>query len=463
MPTFSDALMTLARHCVDTGVDGLPDAVRRRAVRVLADDLGAMATAGSEPELRAATRQAVERGARPEATIIQPGLPRVATEDALLINAMAGCWCELDEGYRPVTCHAGLYVLPALLAEAERQALSFDEVLRILALGYEICARIAECFRFPTPRVHAHALFSPIGAAAVTMLARGASAEDLARGIASAATLASIGPRTHLAKGYLTRNLWAGGAVAGWQAARMVPFGIFPGLEAPMNVFSDILGGAGNASALTDGLGENYSILAGYHKLYACCQHGHSVVEAALTCATHFDFDLDDIAGIEVQSHPLALGLSNTAPETILGAKFSVEHMAAAALVYLEGGQAAFSTASLNDPAVARLRPLVTITAYPPPEDPKLDRASRVIVTMTDGRIFGETCLDSIGSPDRPLDDAAFAVKLDTMGEDVLPGLAHLAQTDGADLLGLDWIDALARIAQNSEFIGGAGHRDILE
>ena len=34
-------------------------------------------------------------------------------------NAVAADWLELDEGYRVVPCHAGLYVIPALLAEAE--------------------------------------------------------------------------------------------------------------------------------------------------------------------------------------------------------------------------------------------------------------------------------------------------------------------------------------------------------
>ena len=34
-------------------------------------------------------------------------------------QAVAADWLELDEGYRAVPCHAGLYVVPALLAEAE--------------------------------------------------------------------------------------------------------------------------------------------------------------------------------------------------------------------------------------------------------------------------------------------------------------------------------------------------------
>ncbi|WP_051241424.1 MmgE/PrpD family protein [Stappia stellulata] len=430
MDAFSSSLIELAEACRDTRATDLPQPVRDRAARVIADDIGAILSAASEPEIAAVLAAAVERGGPAEATVYLPGLHRVVFEDALYVNAMAGCWCELDEGYRPVTCHAGLYVMPALLAEADRSDLSLDEVLRCLVLGYEICARFAECFRFPTPRVHAHALFAPVGAAAATLLARDASAEALARGIATAATLASVGPRTHLARGYLSRNMWAAtGAVSGWQTAGMAAIGIGAGPEAPHDVYGEILGGAGRTAALTEDLGTQWAITKGYHKLYACCQHGHSAVEAALECAADPAFNPDAVRAIEVQTHPLALGLSNREPQTILGAKFSMEHMVAAALHYREGGQAAFSSATLNDPALARLRNLVTLGPITPPQDPRFDRPSRLILRMADGSALERTCLVSTGSPDKPLAEAAFLAKLREAGGAVLPGLAAFAET----------------------------------
>ena len=38
---------------------------------------------------------------------------------------------------------------------------------------------------------------------------------------------------------------------------------------------------------LTDGLGDAWAILDGYMKIYACCQHLHSLVEAALDVRPH--------------------------------------------------------------------------------------------------------------------------------------------------------------------------------
>ena len=50
-------------------------------------------------------------------------------------DGTAANWLELDEGYRPAPCHAGLYVLPSLLATAEAEDWSCGEMLRALVLG----------------------------------------------------------------------------------------------------------------------------------------------------------------------------------------------------------------------------------------------------------------------------------------------------------------------------------------
>ena len=53
-----------------------------------------------------------------------------------------------------------------------------------------------------------------------------------------------------------------------------------------------LLGGAVSPELLTRGLGEDWAILQGYTKIYACCQHLHSAVEAAL--GDHPDRGLPD-------------------------------------------------------------------------------------------------------------------------------------------------------------------------
>ena len=99
----------------------IPDPVRRRAALVLSDDLAAMVAARSEPELVALQDGVARSAGRPEATVFNARGMRLDRYSAALANGAASDWAELDEGYRRVICHAGIYCLPALFAEAEAE------------------------------------------------------------------------------------------------------------------------------------------------------------------------------------------------------------------------------------------------------------------------------------------------------------------------------------------------------
>src|ERR1043166_9898754 len=133
----------LVHWAADLRSQAQPPQVARKAALVLADDLAAMIGGCGEPEVAAFHDFTQARSSRAEATIFRGGRPRVDRISAAVANALAADWLELDEGYRKVSCHAGIYVLPALLAEAEAADLSVRDVLRNAALAYEVVARIA--------------------------------------------------------------------------------------------------------------------------------------------------------------------------------------------------------------------------------------------------------------------------------------------------------------------------------
>ena len=107
-----------------------------------------------------------------EATVLAKGAPRADRYAAASANGMAITWCELDEGFRNASCHGGAYTIPALLAEAEAQGRTVEEVLRALAVAYEVTTRFALAFPFPVFNVHPHAAFATIGGAAAASLVR---------------------------------------------------------------------------------------------------------------------------------------------------------------------------------------------------------------------------------------------------------------------------------------------------
>ncbi len=167
------------------------------------------------------------------------------------------------------------------------------------------------------------------------------------------------------------------------------------------------------AEHLSAGLGESWAVQDGYTKLYACCQYTHSVAEAALGLRQEIgEPALVGLAAIDVETHPLAVELKNADPDTTLAAKFSVPHVVATALVTGSAGAEGFRSDMMRAPDIVRLRPMVTMRLLQPELPPPNDRASRVSVTLRDGRTVSRECLSAIGSPDRPMDRATLLQKL---------------------------------------------------
>ena len=421
----------------------IPQPLLERAVRVLADDMAAIIGARGEPEVECFHLRTLERAKVAEATIFRGGRPRTDRLSAAVANAVAADWLELDEGYRKAPCHAGLYVVPALLAESESRNLSLAEMLRALVLGYEVATRIARAW---TPRafvMQSHGRYGAVGASAAVALSRNADAALLHAALTAAATLIIAGPRDHLVTGALVRNVWpAVGAWSGMMSVEWAECGI-GGVEGGFyDVYSTVHGGDAHPRRLTERLGEEWAILDGYMKVFACCQHLHSAVEAtrAIRSELPVDIALDDITEITVDTHPFAMPLANARPTTTLGAKFSLPHSVGAALVTGSGGADAFLSRTLDNQAIARLRERVSIAPYAPlPEAPN-DRPARVRVRFNDGREFIRECLSAQGGSDRPFPPSVFVDKITALTASVYPNFVTVFK----ELMHLD----PARLAQ---------------
>jgi 2-methylcitrate dehydratase PrpD len=419
MASTDAALTALCEWTAACAWADIPPATRQRSAEILADDLAAVLDAAEEPEVAALRARGLARGGRGAAALMAAGLPRTDRLTAASCNGVAACWVELDGGFRPVPCHAGIYVWPALLAEAEATGASFGEVLRAHALAYEIVTRIALAFRFGTPKLHAHAAF------------------------------ASLGPRGHMVEGVLIRNGWVGaGAACGLLAADYAEAGIGGAAHSVADVYGTLLGGAGDAAQLTADLGARWSVAQGYHKTFACCQHGHPTVDALLQIRARDAVAPAEVSEIVVETHPLALALDNAAPATTLAGKFSLQHIAASTLKHGTADAAAFGAASLTEPEVARLRQAVRIAPWENLPEPPHDRPSRVTVALRDGRRLTAECLSAPGNPDRPIGAAALAAKLAAAAK-VLPGLPRLAgRTPTEAAAARRWQDVLAELAE---------------
>ncbi|MFM9975566.1 MAG: MmgE/PrpD family protein [Beijerinckiaceae bacterium] len=417
----------------------LPDAIRYRAALVLLDDLGAAIAAASEPQVVAAREIETRSSRAAEATVFASGAARLDRVGAAVANGMAATWCELDEGYRLAPCHAGACIWPALLAEAEASGASTADTLRALAIAYDITARFARAFPFAKMSVHPHAAYATIGAAAGIGLLRKLPAPQLLNALTGAASMTFAGPYGHAIDGALVRNAWT--AASAWIAFRAVDWalaGISGIPETAYDVFAICFGTACDPAELERELGTRWAIQDGYHKIYACCQYAHSMIEASLDMHDRLGPDArKDIESIEVLTHPRGLTLTGVEPATVLAAKFSMPPAAAAVARLASGGQVAFSSAARIDPDISALRRRVTLTPLEKIEPWPNDRATRVVWTMRNGDRHEASCRNARGGADQPFDEATLLAKLmENVGEAFpafVPVMTALLRSSGDD------------------------------
>jgi len=416
------ALSALIDWAAGVRYDEIPPAVLTKAALIIADDLSAMIAARDEPEVKRVHDQLLAYGAACDVTVFRGGRPRTDRYSAALANGIAGSWCELDEGFRHASCHAGLYTLPALLAEAELRDLAVGEVLRAAVLSYEITARFARCWTFPQLTLHPHPQTAAIGGAAAVGVARGYTAPLLFDAITAAATLVTAGHFQHAIDGALVRNVWAAvGTSNGMRAADWAQCGIGGKADGPFSAYTELLGQLPKPEYLSARLGEEWSITNGFHKIHACCQSTHSAVEAMLSAVERMPGSkrARDVEHIVLETH--RPGMSNRRPATSLAARFSFEHALATVLVHGHARSEAFAAETLDDPEISRLRERIELRRFEPLPPRPNDRPARLTLQLTDGSTLVTECLSAAGGPDRPFGDDVIIEKIEQITAGVYP------------------------------------------
>ncbi len=405
--------------------------VRQKAALVLIDDLAAMVAGAREPEVRALAALRAP-GAAGEATVVAGG--RADRERAAGVNAAAAAWNEMDEGYRPATCHGGLYTLPAAMAEGEAAGATVGQLLEAVVIGYEVVTAVARLLPAPRPLLlHPHATLSPIGAAAAVSWLRTPDPDGVLRAVDVAATMSMAGSFRHAASGLQARNAWAAaGAMTGFLAVDCARAGLGSDADALLDVFvrayrHPVAADELTTGELTTGPG-HWAILDGYHKRYAACQYTHAAIEAAAEIAPAVAGRLADVREVLVETHQLAIPLDDAAPATALGGKFSVPHVVAAVLASGSADAGVFDGSGLTDPVVAALRQRVVIVPFEPERPPPHDRPARVSVRLASGETRTATCLSAVGGPDRPLSPADVLAKAELLTAGSRPGFAAIAR-----------------------------------
>jgi len=394
-------LLRVADWAVSVTPEELPEASITSARRIFFDDIAAIIAGHRDSEV-----QAVLAGwplAPGRSTVLRPGGGTADAWSAAEVNGLAGCWLELDGGFRINTAHAGLYTVPTVLAMAEERDLPLGEAFAAMIVGYEVAARIVTRWNVAGANSHGHGSVSAAAAAAAAGRILGLDAERWVKAVSSAVTLSTFAPFDHAFAGAVVRNLWSAvGNRTGILAAHAAQSGV-GGLEDSIDItYGKVLKAPRwEGATLPDELGT--AVQYSFQKLYSCCGYLHSSVEAVIDLQAEAPIDPDDVVAISADIHRIGLPLNDPTPPSTLGARFSAPHAIAATLVKGAAMPGAFSTDTLDDARIAALREKVTMREIAREgRDPAL-RDSEISIELKDGTRRTRYVEVAIGDPNRPL------------------------------------------------------------
>jgi len=309
----------------------------------------------------------------------------------------AGHVLDYDDTYAPGMVHASAPVAPVALLVAAERGLSAGAALDAYAAGYEATAALA---RASHPALyergwHPTSVCGPTGAAvtAARLLGLSPDRERIAVGLA----LLSAGG-LQAAFGTGGKALQVGrAAAAGLEAARLSAAGAHVDVDAVVAGFETAHGATWAAPH-----GEP-AIRGNWVKAYPCCLLTHAAIDAALELRAG---GVRPEGELVVAVHPTARRAAPVDdPDDGLQAKFSVPYTAAHALLHGAPAVESFAAPDRAAREFARQRIRVRTDAALLETEARIELEGEVVAAVRHAR----------GSPQRPMDAATLARKVDQL------------------------------------------------
>ncbi len=282
----------VASFAVRAAKDGVPDEVSRSVGQRVLDVLGLCVAAHRLPTSAAIVGHVLDQGGHPQATAI--GMPdRVTAAQAALVNGVLAHSLDYDDTHLPSVLHPSASVVPAALAAAEQAGAGGELTIRAIAVGLEVAVRLGmagydeelgNSVYFEHGQ-HATSITGAMGSAVAAALLSGADEKGVLDALGLTASMASGIIEANRTGGTVKRLHCGLAAQAGVTAAQLVGRG-FTGppsvLEGRFGFFEAWLHGQFSSAAVTDGLGEAWSVPGIFFKPYPANHFTHAAIDAGL-------------------------------------------------------------------------------------------------------------------------------------------------------------------------------------
>lgn len=359
----SSAAARLASFAVEMPAASIPVAVSAAAKLHLLDALGC-GLAASALGVGAHARAVVcEWGGEPAATVIG-SRSRLPAPAAALANGSLCHALDFDDTHPASICHVTVVVGPAVLAAAQRQGVTGEEVVAALVVGNEVVTRVgaAAASAYMTRGFHPTSVCGVFGAAAAAARIAGLDTRTTSHALGLAGSTAA-GLFEYLADGAETKPLHAGWAAqSGVSAAHLAAEGATgPAtvLEGRFGLYHAYFDGPSAVERELSDLGMRWETPNIAFKPYPACHFIHSCLDAAREAAEGIGVDeIEEVVvsipapGVPLVLEPLEAKL---APRTDYDAKFSLPYSVAAMLVHGEVGLATYEADAIRDARVLEL------------------------------------------------------------------------------------------------------------
>ena len=357
------------------------------------------------------------QGGSPESSVLATDI-KTSAVNAALANGMFGHADETDD-FEPVTkSHPGCSVVPAALAMAERTGSSGEELLRGVALGYDLCCRFLLALDPDAVRGghrSAEGTSSTMGSVGSAASMARLDEAGMRYAISYAAQQVSgvwswVRDAEHVEKAFDFAGMGARNGVTAATMAEAGLTGVWDVLEGEHNVLQ-ALSLDPRPDEMVNGLGARFFITETAIKPYSVGYPIQAALDAFFALQRQHGLTTDNVDTITVRLPRDGAGVVNnrSMPDV------NCQHMVAVAL--MDGAVTFLSTHDyerMSDPATLAIKERVSLIPDEELMDPSAPRSGKVIASLKDGSTVEHFTPHAYGTKENPMstEDVNSKVKL---------------------------------------------------
>jgi 2-methylcitrate dehydratase PrpD len=402
----------------------IPASAIHAAEREFLDILGTTLAGNLAPGCPEVAALVQEWGGAQESTIVGYGRKVPSPFAALANGTMAHAW-DFDDTHDRAVLHAGVSVIPAALAAAEKRGkIRGRDFLSAIVGGIELVCRMGLATKFGpnTTGWMLTPLYGYFGAAAAAGKILGLNDRGIHNALGIAYSQAAGNVQCVL-DGALTKRIQAGLAAQGGTIAALLAQKEISGakeiIQGRFGIFNVYQRGNIQMHSLTEGLGKRFEVENLSFKPYPCCRFIHSTLDAAVQLFREKAIPQENISEVTVSinqeafnatCHPVA---NKVRPRTVVDAQFSIPYATAVALI--KGG---VTLEDFTEKAVAHPQVLTLAEKVRPRVDEGIEKInfreitpSRVEIKTQEGATYSRRVDIPKGHPQNPMTEEEMAAK----------------------------------------------------